>query len=67
MLALMAELLLAAPRCSMLAASAALLLAALLVRAEAATVGGLVTMILLVPLVSHDRGTRGRSVSDGSS
>ena len=58
MLALMAELFLAAPRRSMLAASAALLLAALLVRAEAATVGGLVTMILLVPLVLHDRGTR---------
>ena len=58
MLAIMMELLARAPRRSALVASAALLLAGLLVRAEAATLGGMVTVVLLVPLAVQDRGTR---------
>jgi hypothetical protein len=58
MLSIMMELLLPAPRRSMLVASAALLLAGLLVRADGATVGGLIAIVLLVPLALHNRETR---------
>jgi len=58
MLSMMMEMLLPSPRRSMLFASAALLLAGLLVRADGATVGGLMAIVLLVPLALHNRETR---------
>jgi hypothetical protein len=58
MLSMMMELPLPAPRRSLLFSSAALLLAGFLVRAEGATVGGLMAVVLLVPLALFDRETR---------
>jgi hypothetical protein len=57
-LTLLIELSLPSPRRSVVAASAALLLTGLLVRGDSATAGGLIGIVLLVPLALSDRGTR---------